>query len=260
MKPLTGRGIVITRPAAESARITELVRTAGGNPILFPGIAIVAIEDTASLVELIDRLDWFEIAIFVSPSAVNMAFSFIEPRRALPPTLQIAAIGASSVRALQRHGVQEVMAPTERFDSEALLELSLLQNVRGKHIVIFRGVGGRELLADTLIARGAQVEYAECYRRAKPDIDPAPLLAAWEHGELHAITATSSEALRNLSEMVSVRGETHFKNTPCFVSHPRIEEAAHALGIAKVMLTGQGDERLMQGLVAWAAGEVRTHG
>ncbi len=260
MKPLAGRGIVITRPAAESARIAELVRVAGGNPILFPGIAIVAVEETVPLIELINRLDRFEIAIFVSPSAVNMALNLIEPRRTLPPTLRIAAVGAGCVRALQRRGVNEIVAPTERFDSEALLELPLLQNVQGKNIVIFRGVGGRELLADTLTARGAQVEYAECYRRAKPDLDPAPLFAAWERGELHAITATSSEALRNLSEMVGSRGATHFKSTPCFVSHPRIEEAARALGIAQVVLTGQGDERLVQGLIAWAAGEVRARG
>jgi uroporphyrinogen-III synthase len=251
MKPLAGRGIVITRPAAESARIAELVRAEGGTPILFPGIEIVPVENTGPLLDLIDRLDCFEIAIFVSPSAVNMAFNLIELRRALPSMLKIAAVGAGCVRALKRHGVNDVIAPTERFDSEALLELPLLQNVQGKHIVIFRGVGGRELLADTLTARGAQVEYAECYRREKPALDPTPLFAAWERGELHAITATSSEALRNLFEMVGRRGVTHFKNTPCFVSHPRIEEAARTLGIAQVVLTGQGDERLTQGLIVW---------
>ena len=253
MKPLAGRGIVITRPAAESMRIAELVRTAGGNPILFPGIAIVAVEDVGPLLALIDRLDRFDIAIFVSPSAVNMAFDLIEPRRAWPPALPIAAVGAGCVRALKRRGMDEVIAPAERFDSEALLELPLLQNVRGKRIVIFRGVGGRELLADTLAARGAQVEYAECYRRAKPGLDPAPLFAAWKRGELHAITATSSEALRNLFEIVGAHGAVQFKNTPCFVSHPRIEEAARTLGIVRIVLTGQGDERLLQGLTDWFA-------
>jgi uroporphyrinogen-III synthase len=253
MKPLAGRGIVITRPAAESTRLADLIRTAGGTPILFPGIEIVPVENTGPLLDLIDWLDRCDIAIFVSPSAVNAAFNLIEPRRTLPPTLKIAAVGAGCVRALKHRGVIDITAPTERFDSEALLELPLLQNVIGKRIVIFRGVGGRELLADTLTARGAQVEYAECYRRARPNLDPAPLFAAWEGGKLHAITATSSEVLHNLSEIIGTRGAAHFKRTPCFVSHPRIEEAARALGITQIVLTGQGDERLLQGLTNWFA-------
>lgn len=251
MKPLAGRGIVVTRPTAESGRIAELIRAVGGNPILFPGIEIVMVEDTGPLLALIDRLDQFNLAIFVSPSAVNMAFNLIESRRAWPPQLRIAVVGAGCMRALKRRGIDDAIAPSERFDSEALLELPPLQNVRGENVVIFRGVGGRELLADTLTVRGARVEYAECYRRARPDLDPAPLYAAWERGGLQAITASSSEALRNLSEIVGARGAARFRGTPCFVSHPRIEEAAHALGIVQVVLTGQGDERLVQGLADW---------
>jgi len=254
MKPLAGRGIVITRPEAESARLAELIRTAGGDPILFPGIAIVAVENTAPLLALIDRLERFDLAIFVSPSAVNMAFNLIEPRRAWPPQLKIAAVGAGCVRALKHHGIDDAIAPIERFDSEALLELPPLQNVRGKNIVIFRGVGGRELLADTLVARGARIEYMECYRRAKPTLDPAPLYAAWARGGLHAVTATSSEALRNFSEIVGAPGAAQFRSTPCFVSHPRIEGAARTLGVTQVVLAGQGDERLLQGLTNWFAG------
>ncbi|HUO44054.1 MAG TPA: uroporphyrinogen-III synthase [Burkholderiales bacterium] len=255
MKPLAGRGIVITRPVAESAQLAELVRAAGGNPILFPGIAIVALDDPAPLLALINRLDRFDLAVFISPSAVDMAFDLIGPRRAWPPALPVAAVGAGSVRALRRHGITGVIAPVERFDSEALLELPPLQSVRGKNIVIFRGVGGRELLAETLTARGARTEYAECYRRVKPDLDPAVLYEAWARGELHAITATSSAALRNVAELVGPRGAAQFRATPCFVSHPRIGEAARSLGMSEVIVTGQGDQALVDGLIAWASGK-----
>ena len=78
---------------------------------------------------------------------------------------------------------------------------------QGKRVVVFRGDGGRELLADELTARGALVEYATCYRRARPGLDPAPLLAAWAARRVsHAVTVTSSEGLRNLCEMVGRRG------------------------------------------------------
>jgi uroporphyrinogen-III synthase len=55
-----------------------------------------------------------------------------------------------------------------------------LIDAQGKRVIIFRGEGGRELLGETLKQRGAAVEYVSCYRRARPQLDPAPLLKLWE--------------------------------------------------------------------------------
>ncbi len=95
-------------------------------------------------------------------------------------------------------GIAQVIAPTERFDSEALLALPELQNVSGWRVAILRGDGGRELLGDTLKARGAQVEYVTCYQRSKPHLDIGALLAA----RPDAITVSSSEALGYLWQML----------------------------------------------------------
>ena len=252
-RALEGRGIVVTRPAHQAAHLAELIRAAGGRAILFPVIEIVEVEDPQPLRALIDRLDDFDLAIFISPNAVNKAMNLIKARRVLPPHLQLAAIGASGVRELERCGVPTVIAPAARFDSEALLELPALQDVAGRRIVIFRGDGGRELLGDTLAARGAAIEYAECYRRRRPQLDAAPLLTAWAGNELHAITCTSSEGLRNLFDMVGKPGQAWLRKTPLFVPHPRIEQTARKLGLATVVSTAQGDEGLAQGLVQWFA-------
>ncbi len=252
-QPLSGRGIVVTRPAHQAARLAELIRAAGGSPILFPVIEIVAVDDPQPLLALIDRLDEFDIAIFISPNAVNMALNQIKARRELPPRLKLAAIGQSGVRELEHFGLTAQIAPVARFDSEALLELPAMQDVAGKRIVIFRGDGGRELLGDTLVARGAAIEYAECYRSGRPQIDAAPLLDARSRGELHAITITSSEGLHNLFELAGRHGQPWLGKTPLFVPHPRIEQTARELGVATVVLTAQGDEGLAQGLVVWFA-------
>jgi uroporphyrinogen-III synthase len=248
-RPLSGRGIVVTRPAHQAADLVELIAAAGGYAILFPTIEIVAVSESQALTELIDRLDTFDIAIFVSPNAVSQAMRLIRARRELPPRLALATIGRGGVRELERYGATRVAAPA-RFDSEALLDLPEMREVAGKRIVIF----GRELLGDTLTARGAAIEYAQCYRRTRPHVDATPLLKAWERNDLHAITATSSDGLRNLVELVGKSASPWLRQTPLFVPHPRIEHAARELGFATVVLTAQGDAGLVRGLTQWFAG------
>ena len=248
-RPLAGRGIVVTRPAHQAQAFASLIKAAGGRPFLFPAIEIRDVEDLGPFTRLVDRLDEFDLAVFISPNAAERAINMIHARRKLPPGLKVATIGGGGVRALAAHGVSGVISPPGRYDSEALLELGEIAGAR--RVVIFRGEGGREHLGETLSARGAQVEYAECYRRCKPDIDSAPLLKSWARNELHAVTVTSSEGLRNLFEMVGNRGSELLQRTPLFAPHPRIAEAARALELQTVIVTGPGDNGLLTGLGAY---------
>ena len=247
-KPLTGTNILVTRPAHQADNLVAAIRAAGGNPVLFPVLEIREVKDPRPLLDLIARLDEFDLAIFISPNAVNKAMNLILTKRALPAGLRIAVVGQGSARELKQFGVSEVIAPTTRFDSEALLDMAELQQIQGKRVVIFRGDGGRELLGDTLVKRGATVKYAKCYSRVRPDTDIAPLLQAWASNALHAIVVTSSEGLRNLFDMVGDSGQSWLRKTPLFVSHERIAQIAKKLGCADVISTAAGDEGLLQGL------------
>jgi len=250
---LAGRRVVLTRPAGQAAHLAALIRAAGGEPVLFPALEILDATELQPVIALIDRLEAFDLAIFVSANAVDKALALVQARRAWPAGLRVATVGRGSERALKRHGFAAVIAPRERFDSEALLDLSELKAVAGKHVVIFRGDGGRELLGDTLAARGAAVEYAECYRRGRPTADTAPLLALWQRHELDAFTVTSSEGLANLHDMLGVAGRRCLQQTPLFAPHERIAAAARALGVETVVLTGAGDEGLVAGLASFFA-------
>lgn len=248
-KPLDGRVVVITRPAGQAARLADAVHAAGGKPLLFPVIEILDAPDLAPIHALIDRLESFDFAIFISPNAVNKAMNLIRARRCLPATLAMAAIGRGGRRELERFGVQNVIAPQRGADSEALLALPELADVGGKRIVIFRGDGGRELLGDTLTERGAHVEYAECYRRCRTRADTAPLLKAWARNDIAAIVVTSSEALHHLYDLVGKLGQTWLRTTPLYVPHARIAATARALGLERVVETGPGDDGLLAGLI-----------
>jgi uroporphyrinogen-III synthase len=249
--PLAGLGILVTRPAHQAAHLAELIRQAGGNPILFPALEIVDLPDLKHLHALIERLEQFDLAIFISPNAVHKALNLIRAQRELPPHLKIAAIGKGSRKALEQFGVKDVIAPTQRFDSEALLERPELQHIAGLRIVIFRGDGGRELLGDVLMQRGAHLEYAECYRRQKPQADNSALCYLWARNELNAVTVTSTEALRNLYEIAGKLCQQWLKKTPVFVTHERIAQTARELGLEQVYVTEAGDEGIVASIKAW---------
>lgn len=250
---LAGRHVVVTRPAGQGAHMAALIRAAGGEPVLFPALEILDAADLRPVLALIERLDAFDLAIFISANAVEKALALVEKRRAWPARLRVATVGRGSERELQRHGFAAVIAPSERFDSEGLLDLPELKQVEGKRVVIFRGEGGRELLGEALVARGAAVEYAECYRRSRPHADAAPLLALCAQRGLAAFTVTSSEGLANLHEMLGETGRRCLEDTPLFAPHERIAAAARALGVRTVVLTDPGDEGLVAGLAAFFA-------
>ena len=284
--PLAGLKIVVTRPRDQSAYLAQHIEQAGGIPVLFPLLDIAAVKDQRALHEQISRLDQFDLAIFISPNAVRYGMAAIRASgAALPaslnldeghasarhiglhpqgvgrgckelkpqqhthkPGLQIATVGQGSAKALRDLGIDQIIAPTERFDSEGLLALPELQNIAGWKIIIFRGDGGRELLGDTLKTRGATVEYAACYQRSKPQQNADILLDAAPD----AITVTSSEAVTHLWQMLDGKGQAALRDTPLFAPHARIAELARQQGWQQVLLTDTGDDGLLSALVAWA--------
>lgn len=258
-QPLAGLNIVITRPREQATNLAQHISQAGGQAVLFPLLDISPVSDVRPLYALISRLHEFDLAIFISPNAVRYGMEAIiaaennvgvltGQNNVLPATLKIAAIGQSSVRALHNYGVTNIIAPQNRFDSEALLALPELNQISGWRTVIFRGNGGRELLGDTLKARGANVEYVTCYQRTQSHQNASLLFSA----NPDAITVTSSEALDYLWNMLDNTEQKQLTAVPLFAPHARIAEAAHKLGWNTVTLTDAGDDGMLSGLIAWA--------
>jgi len=248
--PLAGRAIVVTRPQRQAAGLAALIESAGGRALRFPAIEIEPLR-SAELDAVLDRLDAYDLAVFISRNAVEHGLASARARRSWPPGPAAAAVGAGTRRALEGEGFANVIAPAGPADSEALLAEPGLAAVAGKRIVIFRGAGGRETLAEALRARGALVDYAQCYRRIVPATDMRPLVGEWSRGAVHAIAVSSGEGLANLAGLLGEAGRAMLAGTPLFVPHARVAAQARSLGAADVVIAGAADEEVLAALVAY---------
>ena len=241
--PLNGKYIAITRPSEQAKKLSALIEVAGGTPILFPLIAITPLEDYALFDEAISQIVNFDWAIFISSNAVQNGMPHLI-KNGIPPNLRFAAIGPVTAKELMSFGAKDVLIPKVRFDSEALLEMPEMQNVNGIKFMIFRGIGGREILAETLQKRGAHVTFAECYRRKNPQNNCDVLLNLWNDKKLHAIVVTSTEAMGYLLNLAE--NDCWLKNTPIFVNHERVAIKPLSLGLQMNIAKTGGDESMFE--------------
>ena len=250
-RPLLGLGILVTRPREQADGFCRLIEEEGGITHRFPVLEIAPPADDGPLTAVIERLDQFDIAIFVSINAVEWAMRAIQRRHRLPSSLRLAVIGPSTARALEAFDRTPDLMPPPPYNSESLLALPEMERIAGKRIVIFRGEGGREHLATTLRERGATVEYGEAYRRIRPDHDPAPLLRSWRDGDIQVVTATSNEALLNLVEMVGEEGRRYLLETPLVVVSERNAALARELGFTfEPMVAQEAGDAAMAAAIA----------
>lgn len=251
---LQGRHIAITRPEGQAKKLTELIIRQGGEVLAFPLIAISPLENYDALLQQLKTLAQQDWAIFISSNAVQYGMPhLLKALGHVPPTLKFAAIGPTTAAELKKFSIDDTLTPNNRFDSESFLALPEMHEVAGKNIVIFRGVGGREVLAETLRQRGARAQFAECYRRINPQTDTRQLVKHWQQHGLDAIVVTSSEAMRNLLQMTEDETSGDFppwlRNTTLCVNHQRIAELPLQKGLKIAIAQAPGDDAMLDCLI-----------
>jgi uroporphyrinogen-III synthase len=248
--PLAGVGVIVTRPQRQAAGLAQKLDAVGATPLIWPAIVILPRGDNPPLERVHSTLASYDFAIFVSANAVE--YGVPDPRR-WPASLRVFAPGPGTAETLAGVGIVDARIPASTFDTEGLLALPELQDVGGRRVLIFRGQGGRELLGDTLMRRGARVDYVSCYRRAAPEADARGLVEALADGRAHALTLTSAEGADNLLTAIGADGAALLARIPAFVPHPHIAGHVRAAGLRTVVTTSGGDAGLIAGLLEWFA-------
>ena len=249
---LAGKGVLVTRPAAQAAGLCRLIADAGGRPIAFPAIAIRPPRDLEPARRRLGE-PW-DLLVFVSRNAVEQSLPLF-PGGRIPSQPRLAAVGRATAKALASAGRNPDLVPVGRYDSETLLALVELQDLQGQRVLIVRGSGGRALLGDVLTERGAALVYADVYRRALPNADPAPLLKRWGQ-DVDLVTATSGEVLHNLITLLGTRGRDRLLATRLVVVSERTRQSALRWGFERVELAERADDlSLLEALCRAASGD-----
>jgi uroporphyrinogen-III synthase len=180
------------------------------------------------------------MVVFVSPNGVARFFALRPAATSWPPQTWAAATGPGTSSALRAAGVPAALIvepphEAEQFDSEALWRRIGSQGWQGQHVLVVRGDGGREWLADRLREQGAQVAFVQAYRRVLPRLDARQrdwLAAALAAPATHWWLFSSSQAVQHLALLAP---PSDWSSGCALASHPRIAVALHALGFASVL-------------------------
>lgn len=244
-----GAGVLVSRPAHQADGLCRALERAGLSPWRLPAIDIrpapASDQQQAALAAAADA-DWW---VFVSPNAVEHGLRALAERGVgRRPATRIACVGGGTARALAAAGLPADLVPAGASNSASLLAEPLLQEVHGRRVVVFRGDGGRELLPETLRARGAELYLAEVYRRALPAVDPAPVARALAQGEIQVAVLTSVTALEHLLELLTAAA---LAETGLVAVSERIIEAARERGLRGPAAVSRepGDEALVEAIV-----------
>ena len=225
---LAGLKVLVTRPAGQANALCESLIQAGAYPITFPTIEIVPIAKQNWLKR---NLADYDVIIFISRNAVAHFVAGLT--ESLPEHVLLASVGDGSAESMRVHGLRVDIQPEQSIGSEGLLAMPELDDISGKKIVIVRGNGGRELLAETLVQRGANVHYLEVYER----VLPSPSVAQCEQAlTADCIVCTSVASVKNLSFLLQKSLKILF-NKPMLVISERIKETAESLGFQAIFET-----------------------
>src|SRR3989442_2548 len=159
---LTGKTILITRAASQSAELRSRLEDLGARVIECPTIHIVPPKSWKPVDDAIRRLNTYQWLLFTSANAVEQFMDRMGERR---PAIPIAVVGSATAAKVQEWGLKPSLVPKE-FRAEGLLE-AFPENLVGTRILFPRAEVARELLPDELRARGATVDIVAVYRTVK---------------------------------------------------------------------------------------------
>ncbi|MBN2690310.1 MAG: uroporphyrinogen-III synthase [Burkholderiaceae bacterium] len=264
--------LIFTRVPAQQGGAQQIFGPAGVQVLDFPLQHIGPPPDLARFHAALAVLPQTDLAVPVSPTAVAAVFAALPGP--WPSRCAIGVVGDGSLRAVRRAlTAQPEDVPWPRLiapetceeqggegDSEALwraLQLAFAPGPvasfpwAGRHVQIYRGGPGRDLLARKLEDAGAKVKVIEAYSRLAPQYNAqtaAQLQAALGCGGWWLFSST--EAVRNLQSLLAQAAiaPALLQQQRALAIHPRIAQTLRDAGFGRVELTAAPPDAVLSTL------------
>jgi len=204
-KPLFGKRILVTRSREQSRKMVEKIAELGGEPVAFPTIQILPLDDFGPLDDSIKRIQNFDWVIFTSVNGVERFFQrFFEIQADIRSMTgpAIGAIGPVTAEAIRTYHIK-VELLSEEFVAEGLLGSLAPEQVRGKKFLIPRAETARDILPVGIVKMGGEVEVVPVYRTGIPsESDVDKIYGMLTDKKLDAVTFTSSSTVTHFVELL----------------------------------------------------------
>lgn len=246
LKTLAGRKVLVTRPKHQVAELNRLIQASSGININLPVIDVQASPLSDKEAFFLQQLEDFDYVFFISVNAVNFALQAINGKIERLKNIKLVAVGKATANALIEKGITKVITPEEGFNSEAILAMAEFQSLPKARCLIFRGDGGRELLAKKLKERGASVDYVEVYQKLLTDPDTQNICRYLLNNELAAVLIYSVVALNNLLLLLAEdKIQKQLLATPIVVISQRVYLAAKENGFTQIIIAAEASDAAM---------------
>lgn len=214
------------------ARLTALGATCHNYPVI--KIVPAGADDELVKRQVMSFSD-YDKAIAISQHAAQLAGWWLDRYWPMQPVgIDYFGVGPASAQPLRDLGLT-VVVPESGYSSEALLALPALKTVQGEKIIILRGGQGRDLLEQTLKARGANVDCCELYRRVA-DSRHRQAIAELLQAQSPLVLIYSGQVLDALLTVVPEAYQVKLKSLPIIVPSERVANLARSRGFHSVHL------------------------
>lgn len=202
-RPLAGRTVVVTRPREQAASLSRPLEALGAEVLVVPTIRIEPRPLDEAVAVVLRELATYRLVAFTSANAVRVFAGYLARGTddgVMPPGPVVAAVGPATAKALEKHGLACHLVPDE-YMAEGLAESLEGADVaaEGARVLIPCAAGARDVLPETLRARGAVVDVLHIYDTAAAQelAEPAERVEAADY-----ITFTSASTARRLAGLL----------------------------------------------------------
>jgi uroporphyrinogen-III synthase len=207
-KSLSGRRIVITRPAGQSANDWRgRLETLGATVIELPLIKVSKAVDLNTLAEVLQEFGAYEWVVFTSVNGVKYFFEeFIrvhEDIRALG-LVRIAAVGEATAAALKDLHLRVDLQPKKASGEELAQELIKRESMDSAKVLVVTGNKNREALVEILHEARAIVDMLPVYKTEENALADDPIAGDFRAKGADAILFASPSAAQSFFDQAAV--------------------------------------------------------